>query len=481
MAAPATTRTGHLINGTTSYGDENDVIEVLNPATEQVIGTVPAGTQADVDAAVAAARAAFPAWADTPAEERAAVVRRISEGITARRDEIARQISAEVGVPITFATKVQATLPAATSAGVADLISSGEFAFTEEIGNSLVVREPIGVVGAITPWNYPLHQIMAKLAPALATGCTVVLKPSEVAPLNTAILAEILTEAGVPNGVVNIVHGTGPVVGAAISEHPDVDMVSFTGSTRAGRAVSAAASETIKRVALELGGKSANVVLDDLDEAGLAKAVKLGVANAFINGGQSCNAWTRMLVPASRHDEAVELAVAAAAKYVPADPSDQATRLGPMVNEQQRDRVVGFIRAGAEAGATLACGGPEKPDDLDEGFYVRPTVFAGVTEDMAIAQEEIFGPVLSVMPYDDTDDAVRIANNSLYGLAGAVFSDSDERALEVAKRLRTGQVDINGGSFNPLAPFGGYKQSGNGREFGAYGIEEFLEVKSIQR
>jgi len=479
MAAPATTRTGHLINGETSYG--SDVIEVLNPATEQAIGSVPAGTKADVDAAVAAARAAFPSWADTAAEERAAVVRRISEGITGRRDEIAQLLSAEVGAPITFATKVQATLPAATSAGVANLVASGEFSFSEEIGNSLVVREPIGVVGAITPWNYPLHQIMAKLAPALVAGCTVVLKPSEVAPLNTGILAEILAEAGVPAGVVNIVHGTGPVAGAAVAEHPDVDMISFTGSTRAGRAVSATASETIKRVALELGGKSANLVLDDLDEAGLAKAVKLGVANAYINGGQSCNAWTRMLVPASRHDEAVELAVAATAKYEPGDPADSSTRIGPMVNEVQRDRVVGFIRAGAEAGATLACGGPEKPEGREQGFYVRPTVFAGVSEDMVIAQEEIFGPVLSVMPYQDTDDAVRIANNSLYGLAGAVFSDSDERALEVAKRLRTGQVDINGGSFNPLAPFGGYKQSGNGREFGSYGLEEFLEVKSIQR
>ncbi|MQA60922.1 MAG: aldehyde dehydrogenase family protein, partial [Actinophytocola sp.] len=377
-----------------------------------------------------------------------------------------------------FATKVQASLPAATSAGVADLIESGGFAFTEEVGNSLIVREPIGVVAAITPWNYPLHQIVAKLAPALAAGCTVVLKPSEVAPLNTGILAEILAAAGVPAGVVNIVHGTGPVVGAALAAHPKVDMVSFTGSTRAGRAVSAAASETIKRVALELGGKSANLVLDDAD---LGKAVKLGVANAFINGGQSCNAWTRMLVPASRHDEAVELAVAAAAKYVPGDPTDPSTRIGPMVNEVQRDGVVGFIRAGAEAGAKLAFGGPEKPDGCEAGYFVRPTVFSGVTEDMTIAQEEIFGPVLSIMPYQDEDDGVRIANNTVYGLAGAVFSGSDDRAVEVARRLRTGQVDVNGGSFNPVAPFGGYKQSGNGREFGKYGIEEFLEVKSIQR
>ncbi len=432
MAAPATTRIGHLINGETRY-EADEHIDVINPATEQVLGSVPAGTPADVDRAVAAAVAAFPVWAGTPVLERAAVVRRISEGIAARRDDFAAVLTAEVGVPITFATKVQASLPAATSKGVADLVESGEFVFSEEIGNSVIEREPIGVVAAITPWNYPLHQIVAKLAPALAAGCTVVLKPSEVAPLNTGILAEVLAAAGVPAGVVNIVHGTGPVVGAALAAHPDVDMVSFTGSTRAGRSVSAAAAETIKRVALELGGKSANLVLDDAD---LAKAVKLGVANAFLNGGQSCNAWTRMLVPASLHDEAVEMAVAAAAKYVPGDPADPATRIGPMVSETQRDRVVGFIRAGAEAGATLAFGGPEKPDGCERGYFVLPTVFSGVRPDMVIAQEEIFGPVLSVLPYGDEDEAVRIANSTVYGLAGAVFSGSDERALAVARRLR---------------------------------------------
>ncbi|MGH3517245.1 MAG: aldehyde dehydrogenase family protein [Haloechinothrix sp.] len=476
MAAPATTRIGHLINGETRY-EADEHIDVINPATEQVLGSVPAGTPADVDRAVAAAVAAFPVWAGTPVLERAAVVRRISEGIAARRDDFAAVLTAEVGVPITFATKVQASLPAATSKGVADLVESGEFVFSEEIGNSVIEREPIGVVAAITPWNYPLHQIVAKLAPALAAGCTVVLKPSEVAPLNTGILAEVLAAAGVPAGVVNIVHGTGPVVGAALAAHPDVDMVSFTGSTRAGRSVSAAAAETIKRVALELGGKSANLVLDDAD---LAKAVKLGVANAFLNGGQSCNAWTRMLVPASLHDEAVEMAVAAAAKYVPGDPADPATRIGPMVSETQRDRVVGFIRAGAEAGATLAFGGPEKPDGCERGYFVLPTVFSGVRPDMVIAQEEIFGPVLSVLPYGDEDEAVRIANSTVYGLAGAVFSGSDERALAVARRLRTGQVDVNGGAFNPLAPFGGYKQSGHGRELGRYALEEFLLVKSMQ-
>src|SRR5690606_37585495 len=458
MAAPALTRVGHFINGV-EHSESAESIDVLNPATEEVIGSVPAGTAEDADAAVAAAAAAFDSWAARTPRERAAVVRAISAGLAERRDELAAILSAEVGAPITFATKVQASLPAATSKGIADLVDDDGFAFTEEIGNSLIVREPIGVVAAITPWNYPLHQIMAKLGPALIAGCTVVLKPSEVAPLNTGLLVEILRRAGVPDGVVNVVHGTGPVVGARLAEHPDVDMVSFTGSTRAGKAVAAAAAQTVKRVALELGGKSANVILEDAD---LTKAVKLGVANAYLNGGQSCNAWTRMLVPESLHDQAVELAVAAAAKYQPGDPSDPATRLGPMVSEVQRDRVVGYIRAGAEAGATLACGGPERPDDLPRGFYVRPTVFANVREDMVIAQEEIFGPVLSVIPYTDEDDAVRIANNSMYGLGGAVFAGTDERAIEVAKRIRTGQVDVNGGSFNPLAPFGGYKQSGNG-------------------
>jgi aldehyde dehydrogenase (NAD+) len=477
MAAPALTRVGHFINGV-EHSESAESIDVLNPATEEVIGSVPAGTAEDADAAVAAAAAAFDSWAARTPRERAAVVRAISAGLAERRDELAAILSAEVGAPITFATKVQASLPAATSKGIADLVDDDGFAFTEEIGNSLIVREPIGVVAAITPWNYPLHQIMAKLGPALIAGCTVVLKPSEVAPLNTGLLVEILRRAGVPDGVVNVVHGTGPVVGARLAEHPDVDMVSFTGSTRAGKAVAAAAAQTVKRVALELGGKSANVILEDAD---LTKAVKLGVANAYLNGGQSCNAWTRMLVPESLHDQAVELAVAAAAKYQPGDPSDPATRLGPMVSEVQRDRVVGYIRAGAEAGATLACGGPERPDDLPRGFYVRPTVFANVREDMVIAQEEIFGPVLSVIPYTDEDDAVRIANNSIYGLGGAVFAGTDERAIEVAKRIRTGQVDVNGGSFNPLAPFGGYKQSGNGREYGKFGLEEFLEVKSIQR
>ncbi|MEV0678039.1 aldehyde dehydrogenase family protein [Actinosynnema sp. NPDC050436] len=451
------------------------MIEVVNPATEEVVGTVRAGTPGDVDTAVTRAAAAFPAWAETPAEERARLARRIAEGLAARTGELAATMTTEMGTPITFATKVQVPNPVGIANGVADALEAGYFADVE-IGNSLVLREPIGVVGAITPWNFPLQQMVAKVVPALAAGNTVVLKPSELAPLTAGLLAEVLTAAGVPHGVFELVHGAGPVVGEALVAHPRVDAVSFTGSTRAGRRVSALAAETVKRVALELGGKSANVVLDDAD---LARAVKIGVANAFMNNGQACSAWTRLLVPADRHDEALEIAVAAAAKYVPGDPADPSTRLGPAVSAAQRDRVVGYVRRGVEEGAVLALGGPDAP--TERGFHVAPTVFGNVRPDMAIAQEEIFGPVLSVLPYTDQDDAVRIANSTIYGLGGAVFSADPERALAVARRLRTGQVDINGAAFNTSAPFGGYRQSGNGREFGRFGLDEFTEVKSVQR
>jgi aldehyde dehydrogenase (NAD+) len=367
-------------------------------------------------------------------------------------------------------------MPMATSKGVAGLADG--FAWSEEIGNSLVVREPVGVVAAVTPWNYPLHQVVAKLAPALVAGCTVVLKPSEVAPLTAGALAAISAEAGLPAGVFNVVHGTGPEAGEALAAHPGVDMVSFTGSVAAGRRVQEVAAGTVKRVALELGGKSANIVLDDAD---LTQAVKVGLGNCFINGGQTCTAWTRLLVPESLHDEVVEMAVSASAKYTVGDPTDDATRIGPMSSTTQRDRVASYIARGVEEGAELAVGGPGAPEGVpSEGAYVRPTIFAGVRPDMVIAQEEIFGPVLSVMPYGDVDEAVEIANATIYGLAGAVFAGSQERGIEVARRMRTGQVDVNGGAFNPLAPFGGYKQSGTGRELGRYGLEEFLEVKSIQ-
>ena len=476
MAAPVTSRTTHVIAGEPVNGAA-ERIEVVNPATEEVIAAVPAGTAAEVDAAVHAAAAALGDWSATPVAERAAIVRRISEGLAARGAEIAATITAEMGSPITFARKVQAGLPVATSAGIADLLDGG-YSFSEEIGNSLVLREPVGVVGCITPWNYPLHQIVAKVVPALAAGNTVVLKPSEVAPLSAGIFLDVLAEAGVPAGVVNLVHGTGPVVGEAIAAHPGVDMVSFTGSTRAGRRVSVVAADTIKRVALELGGKSANVLLDDAD---FGRAVKIGLANAFINGGQTCTAWTRMLVPADRHDEIVELATAAAARYTVGDPTDEANRIGPMASAAQRERVRGYVERGIAEGATVACGGADPFDDLAVGYYVRPTVFAGVRPDMTIAQEEIFGPVLSIMPYADENDAVRVANSTIYGLAGSVFSADTDRAIAVAKRIRTGQVDVNGGAFNPVAPFGGYRQSGNGRELGRFGLDEFCEIKSIQR
>jgi aldehyde dehydrogenase (NAD+) len=468
------TSSAHWI-GAEAVAGSTDMIDVVNPANGEVVAQVPSGTAADVDRAVAAASAAFPGWAATGPDERAAVVRRISEGLRSRAEEIATTITSEMGAPITLSRSAQAALPAHVAASFAALAAG--FSWTEQIGNSLVVREPIGVVGAITPWNFPLQQIVSKLAPALLAGNTMVLKPSEIAPLTAGILAEVTAEAGLPAGVFNVVHGTGPVVGEAIAAHPGIDMVSFTGSTRAGRRVSAVASETVKRVALELGGKSANVILDDAD---LAQAVRLGLGTAFANGGQVCGAWPRMLVPASLHDEIVELAVAAAAEYTVGDPADEATRIGPMASDAQRLRVDGYIRQGIADGATLAFGGPGRPDGLPTGAYVRPTIFADVAPNAVIAQEEIFGPVLTIIPYVGDDQAVEIANNTMYGLTGAVFG-SEDRAFAIARRLRTGQVDINGAQWNPLAPFGGYRQSGNGREFGRYGVEEFLETKSIQR
>jgi len=452
------------------------VIDVVNPTTEQVIATVPEGTPADVDDAVAAARLAFDAWAGTPAQERAKYLTALQEALAARTDEVAGTISAEMGAPLKMALQVQTGLPLGVLGTYAALLPT--YPFEEEIGNSLVVREPVGVVAAITPWNYPLHQVVAKVAAALAAGCTVVLKPSEVAPLTAFLLADICAEVGLPSGVFNLVTGYGPVVGEALVAHPDVDMVSFTGSTAAGKRVTEVAAGTVKRVALELGGKSANVLLDDAD---FAKAVKVGVANAFLNAGQTCTAWTRLLVPADRHDEVVALAAQAAGRFSPGDPMAEGTRLGPVASAAQRDRVRGYIQTGIDEGARVAAGGPEAPEGLDTGYFVRPTVFAGVRPDMTIAQEEIFGPVLSVMPYDDEEDALRIANGTVYGLAGGVWSADPDRALTFARRMRTGQVDVNGGQFNPVAPFGGYKQSGNGRELGRYGLEEFLEVKSVQR
>ncbi|MHB8671919.1 MAG: aldehyde dehydrogenase family protein [Acidimicrobiales bacterium] len=450
-------------------------IDVLSASTEEVMGRVPEGTPEDVDRAVAAAAAAFEPWSQSAVEERAKLLQRLQEGLGARMNDIATTICGEVGMPMNLSMMIQAGLPTMVMGSYAQILN--EFPFEEQINNSVVVREPVGVVGCITPWNYPLHQIVAKVAPALAAGCTVVLKPSEVAPLNAFILAEIIHEVGLPAGVFNLVSGTGPVVGEAIAAHPDVDMVSFTGSTRAGRRVAELAAQTVKRVALELGGKSANVILDDAD---FERAVSAGVTNCYLNSGQTCTAWTRMLVPRDRLADAERIAADTAANYRPGDPFGGEANLGPLVSATQRDRVRGYIEKGIEEGAKLVVGGAEAPEGLDRGYYVKPTVFSEVTPEMTIAREEIFGPVLSILPYDDEDDAVRIANSTIYGLAGGVWSTDPERARRVARRLRTGQVDINGGSFNPLAPFGGYKQSGSGRELGRYGLEEYLEVKSLQ-
>ena len=450
-------------------------IPVVNPATEQQVATVPAGDAADVDAAVRAARAAFEGWSTTPVAERARLLAATADALSARKDEVARLICTEMGTPLAFSLAVQVGNPVTVLRSYGELLET--YSFEEQVKNSLVVREAIGVVGAITPWNYPLHQVVAKVAAALAAGCTVVLKPSEVAPLSAFVLAEIFNTVGLPAGVFNLVTGLGSVVGEAIAAHPDVDMVSFTGSTAAGKRVSEVASATVKRVALELGGKSAFVILDDAD---LAKAVKVGLANCFINGGQTCTAWTRMLVPAAQHDEVVALVKAGAQKYTVGAPDADGTRIGPLANSNQRSRVRGYIEQAIADGATLVTGGAEAPEGLPTGYYVKPTVFANVQPGSALEQEEVFGPVLAVVPYADEDEAVRIANDTPYGLAGGVFSGDQERAVRVARRLRTGMVDVNGGRFNPIAPFGGYKQSGNGRELGELGLEEFLEVKSLQ-
>ena len=449
--------------------------DVINPATEQVIGRICMGDATDADAAVQAAAQAFDAWAATPPPVRAAWLAKIHAALQERAEDIAQLISQEVGTPLGFARFAQAGLPIASFGMAAQQLAG--YTFSEVVGNSEVVREPVGVVACITPWNYPLHQIAAKVAPALAAGCTVVLKPSEVAPLNAFLLAEVIASVGLPAGVFNLVTGFGPVVGEALASHPLVDMVSFTGSTRAGRRVGELASQTIKRVALELGGKSANILLDDAD---FSRAIPGAMLACYLNSGQTCIAHTRLLVSEKRYDEAASMAAAAAREFRLGNPSDPDVQLGPLVSNAQRDRVRQYIALGIAEGAELLAGGVEPPPSLPIGYYVSPTVFGKVTPDMAIAREEIFGPVLSILTYRDEDDAVRIANDSLYGLSGGVWGADVARAKAVARRLRTGQVDINGGAFNLLAPFGGYKQSGNGRELGKYGLEEFMEYKSMQ-
>ena len=464
-----------FINGQWAPPSSKETIDVHHAGTGEVMGKVPAGGEKDIETAVAAARAALEGWSATPAAKRAEYLQKISDGLKARAAELGSTIAQEVGMPIKLAGRIQAGLPIANFGNYAKIAK--EFQFETKVGNSLVVREPVGVVGAITPWNYPLHQIALKVAPALAAGCTVVLKPSEVAPFNAFILAEVIEAAGLPKGVFNLVTGFGPAAGEALVKHPQVDMISFTGSTRAGKRISEVAAQTVKRVALELGGKSASVILEDAD---LAAAVKGTVTGCYLNSGQTCTALTRMLVPASKYDEAAKLAVEAAKGFTLGDPMSEATRLGPLSSQMQLDRVRAYIKKGVEEGAELLTGGADRPDGLPGGYFVKPTVFGKVKNSMTIAQEEIFGPVLSIIAYRDEDEAVRIANDSPYGLAGAVWSADDAHAQKVARRIRAGQVDVNGGAFNMNAPFGGFKQSGHGREAGVYGLEEFLEYKSLQ-
>jgi aldehyde dehydrogenase (NAD+) len=458
-----------VVSGSASF------LDVLNPTTEQIIGRVADSTESDIDLAVRQAQQAFPGWAAAPVSNRAALLDDLHVALARREEEFVEALVRDVGAPGKIARRLQFGLPLAV---LSHFTQPEAFPADEEIGNSLVVREPIGVVGAITPWNYPLHQTVAKLAPALLAGCTVVLKPSEVTPLAVHLLTEVMDEVGIPAGVVNVVSG-GVRAGHALVAHPYVDMVSFTGSTRGGRQVAATAAADVKRVALELGGKSANLVLDDVD--GLDRIIRNAVGNCFLNSGQTCLALTRLLVHRDQYEQATELAGQAAAAFVVGDPTDPATKLGPLTSAAHRERVTGYIELGIAEGARLVAGGPTSPTGLDRGFFVQPTVFADVRPDMRIAREEIFGPVLCVLPFDTEQEAVEIANSSDYGLTGAVWSADPDRAMRVARSLRTGQVGINGAAFNPAAPFGGYKQSGNGRELGRLGIEEFLEVKAIQR
>lgn len=463
----------HYINGQWIKAQSLETLPVYDSSTEEVMATVPAGTAKEAEAAVLAARAAFDGWSALPVETRAAYLDKVAAGVKARSDEMALAIAREVGMPLKMAKVVQVGGPGWHWGNFAKVARG--FEWEKKVGNSLVVREAIGVVGCITPWNFPLSQITLKIAPAMVAGCTVVLKPSEIAPVNAMILAEIIHEAGIPPGVFNLVNGMGPVVGEVLATHPEVDMVSFTGSTRAGKRVSELASQSVKRIALELGGKSASVILDS---ANFEAAVKGTVGACMLNSGQTCSAHTRMLVPAARYDEVKALAQAAIAKFSVGPSLNEASKLGPLVSAMQRDRVIGFIKTGIAEGAEVIAGGAEAPA-FATGYFVQPTIL-GIKATDTLAQEEIFGPVLVVIPYKDEADALRIANSTIYGLGGAVWAGTDDEAMSVARRMRTGQVDINGGPFNAQAPFGGYKQSGNGRENGVYGFEEFLEFKSMQ-
>ena len=451
-----------------------DSFDVLNPANEKVIGQVSLGTPHDVDSAVISARNAFNFFSQTSVEDRLTLLERIIEVYESRYDEVAETISLEMGAPISLSKNAQA------KSGLTHFRQSIEvlhnFRWEERSGSTLIRKEPVGVVGMITPWNWPINQISCKVAPALAAGCTMILKPTEIAPLNAMLFAEIMHEANVPAGVFNLVNGDGPTVGEAMSSHPDIDMISFTGSTRAGIAVAKGAADTVKRVAQELGGKSPNIILEDSD---FESAIKSSTEHCFNNSGQSCNAPTRMLVPENRHNEAKEIAKQTAELTKVGDPFDDNTTIGPVVSAVQYNKVQDLIKKGIEEGAELVVGGLGKPEGLTTGYYVKPTVFAGVSNDMAIAREEIFGPVLSIIPYKNEEEAIEIANDTDYGLYGYVFSNNAERAKLIANRIRAGSVSINGAGADPSTPFGGYKQSGNGRERGPFGFDEFLEVKAV--
>ncbi len=462
------------IGGEWTDPGKRERLEVINPATEEAVAAIALGTAEDVDMAVAAARGAFDAFAQTSRNERLDLLEQIAAVYKRRMGEMAETISKEMGAPISLARKAHAP------AGLGHLMTMMEvlkdFEFEETLGSTQVVKEPIGVCGMITPWNWPINQISCKVVPALAAGCTMILKPSEMAPLSGLLFAEILHEAGVPAGVFNLINGDGPGVGAVLAAHRDIDMVSFTGSTGAGVDVAIKAAPTVKRVAQELGGKSANILLDDVE---WERAVAAGAIGCFGNTGQTCVAPTRMLVPHDRMDEAARFAGAAAGAFRVGDPASDNTQMGPAVSQAQWEKIQNLIQVGIDEGADLVAGGVGKPDGLNRGYYVRPTVFARVTNDMTIAREEIFGPVLSIIGYEDEEDAIAIANDTVYGLAGNVASSDHERACRVARRLRAGRIVVNNAPPDRHAPFGGYKQSGNGREWGRYGLEDFLEVKAI--
>ncbi len=449
-------------------------LDVINPATEQPIGQISLGSEQDVDIAVQAAKRAFESFSQTSKDDRIAMLETILRLYKERWNDLASVISAEMGAPIKMATSSQVGAGFGQMNSVLEALK--DFEFEREVGPRIIVREPIGVCGLITPWNWPINQVGAKVAPALAAGCTMVLKPSEIAPYDAMLLADIIHDAGVPAGVFNLINGEGPTVGAAMSAHADIDMMSFTGSTRAGSAVAQAGAAGVKRIAQELGGKSANILLDDVD---FEKIVMRDVFTCMGNTGQSCNAPTRMLVPQSRMEEVAAIAAKTISKIKVGDPASTETHMGPQVSELQWGRVQSLIGMGIDEGAQVITGGLGKPDGLETGYYTRPTIFAGVTNDMTIAREEIFGPVLSIIGYKDEEDAIAIANDTLYGLAGYVSSADHDRAVAVARRIRAGQIMVNGPAWDINAPFGGYKHSGNGREGGIFGLEDFLETKAI--